>query len=94
MACVASQALAGSVVRFPRPTCLNDDDEDKKKGGRLFLGGRLLRAVSRCTLGERVCCVCVRARRCRSLFLLFACLCLLHIRKSLCCLVVLVAQRW
>ena len=31
LGCVASQALAGSVVCFLRPTCLNDDDEDKKK---------------------------------------------------------------
>ena len=31
LGCVASQPLAGSVVRFPRPTCPNADDEDKKK---------------------------------------------------------------
>ena len=54
---MASKALAGSVVCFPRPMCQNDDGD--KKGGRLFWRGRLLRAVSRCPLGERVCCVCV-----------------------------------
>ena len=32
----------------------------KKKGGRLFLAGGLLRAVSRCTLGERVFCFAMR----------------------------------
>ena len=37
---------------------------------------------------------CVRARRCKSFFLLFASLCLLYICGSLRCPLVLVAQRW
>ena len=93
LACVASQALAGSVVCFPRPTCQNDRDGDKKKEAACSweVGSC---GPCRVVLSVNEFVVCVRARRCRRVFLLFVFLCLLHIRGSLRCLVVLVAQRW